>query len=84
MTSPLMLTVIGLDPSAADSNACTGTAMPIDLFNLECRSLPTRRLAQSLRGALDRRPYEQIIRRRLAAADSTPPATANEPWPLSP
>jgi hypothetical protein len=84
MTCPPMPAMIVLDPSAADSNACIGTALAINLSNRECRSVPPRRLTQSLRVALDRRPYEQIIRRLLAAANPTPPATANEPWPLSP
>ena len=35
MTGPLTLTVIGFGPSAADSNARTGTALPINLFHWE-------------------------------------------------
>jgi hypothetical protein len=37
MTFPLMPTIIVLGSSAADSNACTGTALPINLSHRECR-----------------------------------------------
>jgi hypothetical protein len=43
MTCPLTPTVIVLAPSAADSNACIGTALPINLSRLECRPFPPRR-----------------------------------------
>ena len=36
MTFPLTPTVIVLGLSPADSDACTGTALPINLSNLEC------------------------------------------------
>jgi hypothetical protein len=36
MTVPLTPTVIVLGPSAADSNARTGTALPINLSHREC------------------------------------------------
>jgi len=39
-------TVIVLALSPADSDACTGTARPINRFNLECRPFLPRRLAQ--------------------------------------
>jgi hypothetical protein len=43
MTLPLTPTVIVLGPSAADSNACTNTALPINLSNLQCRLFSPRR-----------------------------------------
>ena len=49
MTVPLTSTMIALGLGAADSNACTGTTLPINLSNLECRPFPSRRLTQSLR-----------------------------------
>jgi hypothetical protein len=48
MTFSLTPTVIVLGPSAADSNACTNTALPINLSNLQCRLFSPRRLTQSL------------------------------------
>jgi hypothetical protein len=59
MTLPLTPTVIVLGPSAADSNACTNTALPINLSNLQCRLFSPRRLTQSLHIALDRQPPMQ-------------------------
>jgi hypothetical protein len=56
MTAPLTPIVIVLGPTLADLNARTGTALPIDLSNLECRLFPSQRLTQSPRIALDRRP----------------------------
>jgi hypothetical protein len=55
MTFPLTPTVIALGLSPAGSNACTGTALPINLSNLECRPLLPRRLTQLCRIALDHR-----------------------------
>ena len=40
MTFPLAPTPIVLGLSPADSDACTGTALPINLSNLECRPVP--------------------------------------------
>jgi hypothetical protein len=37
MTVLLTSTVIVLGPSVADSNACTGTVLPINLSHRECR-----------------------------------------------
>jgi len=44
MTVPLTPTVIVLGPSAADSDARTGTALPINLSHRECRPLQSWRL----------------------------------------
>ncbi len=46
MTFPLTPTVIVLGLSPADSDACTGTALPIDLSDLECRPFLPPRLTQ--------------------------------------
>ena len=46
MTFPLTPTVIVLGLSPADSDACPGTALPINLSHLECRPFLPRRLAQ--------------------------------------
>src|SRR5262249_55946246 len=53
MTFPLTLTVIVLGLSPADSDACTGTARPINRSNLECTPFPPRRLTQLRRIVLD-------------------------------
>jgi hypothetical protein len=84
MMFPLTLTVIVLGPSAADSNACTDTALPINLSNLQCRLFSPRRLTQSRRIALDRRPPIQINHLPLGRAHPAPTSTANETLPLSP
>ena len=49
MIFPLTLTAIVLGSSAADSNACTGTALPINLSHQVCRPFQPRRLTQSRR-----------------------------------
>jgi hypothetical protein len=84
MTVPLTYTVIVLGPSAADSEARTGTARPINLSNLECNPFPPRRLTQSPRIALNRPPRARTNRLPLALANRAPTATAKEPLPLSP
>jgi len=84
MTCPLTLTVIGLGPSAADNNVCIGTALPINLSNLECRPFPPRRLTQSRPTALKRRSRAQTNCRLLAGANPAPTTTATGPWSLSP
>jgi hypothetical protein len=84
MTLPLTPTVIVLGPSAADSNACTGTALPINLSILECHQFPPRRLTQSPRIPFDRRPRTQTNCLPLARANTDPTSTANKPLPLSP
>ena len=52
MTVPLTSTIIMLGPRA-DSNACTGTALPINLSHRECHPFQLWRLTQSCRTALD-------------------------------
>jgi hypothetical protein len=84
MTVPLTPAVIVLGPSAADSNACTGTVLPINLSNQECRPFQPWRLTQSRRTARERRPCVQINRRPLADTNLAPTATAIELWSLSP
>jgi hypothetical protein len=84
MTVPLTPTVIVLGLSAADSNACTGIAQPINLSHRECRPFQPWTLTQSRRTALERRPRAQINRHPLAVANPAPTTTAREPWPLSP
>jgi hypothetical protein len=79
MTVLLRSTVIVLGPSAADSNACTGAALPINLSHRECRSFQQRwRLTQSRRTALNRRPRSQTNRLPLADANLAPTATATD------
>jgi hypothetical protein len=82
MIFPLTPTMLG--PTAADSNARTGTALPINLSNLQCRPFLPRRLTQSPRIALDRRPRLQTNRLALARANPDPTSATNEPLPLSP
>jgi hypothetical protein len=84
MIFPLTLTAIVLGSSAADSNACTGTALPINLSHQVCRPFQPRRLTQSRRTALKHRPRAQTNRLPLAGAGPAPTATATEPWPLFP
>ena len=84
MTVPLTPTVIVLGPSAADSDASTGTALLINLSLRECRPLQSCRLTQSRRAALERRPRAQTNRPPLAGANPASTATATEPWSLSP
>jgi hypothetical protein len=81
MTVPLTPTVIVLGLSAADSNACTGIAQPINLSHRECRPFQPWTLTQSRRTALERRPRN---RHPLAVANPAPTTTATELWPLSP
>lgn len=84
MTFPLTLTAIVLGSSAADSNACTGIALPLTLSNLQCRTFPPSSLTQSLRVSLDRWPRTQTNRLPLAGANPAPTSVANKQWPLSP
>jgi hypothetical protein len=79
MTVPLIPTVIGLGPSAADSNARTGTALPTNLSHRECRSFQSWRLTQSRRTALERRPRAQTNCLSLARANPGPTSTASKP-----
>ena len=84
MTILLTSTVIVLSPSAADSNACSGFALPINLSNRECRPFQTWRLTHSWRTTLEPPSRTQTNRLLLAAANPVSPATVREPWPLSP
>ena len=85
MTVLLRSTVIVLGPSAADSNACTGTALPINLSHRECRSFQQRwRLSAIAAHALNRRPRSQTNRLPPAAANPAPTATDHGLRPLSP
>jgi hypothetical protein len=84
MTVPPTPTVIVLGSSAAGSDACTGTALPINLSHGECRPSHTRRLMQSRRTALERRTRAQSNRLPLPGTDPAPTTTATEPRPLFP
>jgi hypothetical protein len=84
MTVPLIPTVIGLGPSAADSNARTGTALPINLSHRECRPFQPWRLTQSWHTALEHRQCAQTNRLPLAVAKPVPTLTISQPLPLSP
>lgn len=84
MTSPLTLTVRVLGPSAADSNTRTDTAMPINLSDLQWRSLPPSKSMQSSRKVLEYRPRGQTKHPPLAGATPAPITTITEPGPLSP
>jgi hypothetical protein len=84
MTVPLKPIAIVLGLSAADSNARTGTALPINLPHQQCRPFQPRRLTQSRRTPLERRPRAQTNRRPLAGANPAPTAIATQHWSLSP
>jgi hypothetical protein len=84
MTFPLTPTVIVLGLSPADSNACTGTALPINLSDLECRPFLPRRLTQLRRIALDHRFRAQTTCFPLARRNPGSTSTAEKPLPLSP
>ena len=84
MTFPLTPTVIVLGLSPADSDACTGTARPINLSNLEYRPFLPRRLTQLRRIALDHRSRAQTNRFPLARRNPSSTSNANKPLPLSP
>jgi len=68
MTVPLTPTMVVFGPIAAGSNACTGTALPINLSHRECRLFQPWRLTQSRRTPLKRRPRAQINRCPVAGA----------------
>src|ERR1700757_1840859 len=84
MTVPLTSTIIMLSPRAADSNACTGTALPINLCHRGYHPFQLWRLTQSWRTALEHRQCARINRLPLAAAKPTPTSIISEPLPLSP
>ena len=83
MTVPLTSTVIVLGPSAADSNACTGTTLPINLSHRECRPFQLWKLTQS-RAQLSSagRAHKQIAFR--SRRQPSPDRDRHEPLPLSP
>jgi hypothetical protein len=84
MTVPLTPTVIVPGLNAADRNACNGTALPINLSNLQCRPFPPRRSTPSRPEALGYRPRAQTNRLPLARPNEGPTSSANKPLPLSP
>ena len=84
MTFPLTPTMIVLGLSPADSDACAGTARPINRSNLECRPFLPRRLTQLRRIALDHRSRAQTTCFPLARRNPSSTSTANKPLPLSP
>ena len=84
MTVPLTSTIIMLGPRAADSNACTGTTLPINLSHREYQPFQLWRLTQSWRTALEHQQCARTNRLPLAAAKPAPTSTVSEPLPLSP
>jgi hypothetical protein len=84
MTFPLTLTVIVLGLSAADSDASTGTARPINRSNLQCRPFLSQRLTQLPRIDLDHRSREQTSRFPLERSNQDSTSSPNKPSPLSP
>lgn len=84
MTFPLTPTVIVLGLSFADSNACTATALLINLSDPECRPFLSRRLTQLRRIALDHRFRAQTTCFPLARRNPGSTSTAQKPLPLSP
>ena len=84
MTFPLTPTVIVLGLSPADGDACTGTALPINLSNLQCRPFLPRRLTQLRRIALDHRSRAQTTCFPLARRNPGSRSSAEKPLPLSP
>jgi hypothetical protein len=84
MTVPLTPTLMVPGLTAADRNACNGTALPINLSNLECRSFPTRRSTPPRREPLGHRPRAQTNRLPFALPNEGPVSSANKPLPLSP
>jgi len=84
MTVPLTSTIIMLGPRAADSNACTDTAMPINLSHREDHPFQLWRLTQSWRTALKHRQCAQANRLTLAVAKPVPTSFISQPLPLSP
>src|SRR5262249_45423517 len=71
MTLPLTLTAIVLALSPADSYASTGTARPINRFNLQCRPFLPRRLTHLRRIDLDHRSRAQTSRPPLERPTKT-------------
>src|SRR6266478_110298 len=86
MTFPLTLTVIVLGLSAADSDASTGTARPINRSNLQCRPFLPRRLTQLRRIDLDHRSRanKPISARTLQPRLNVKPQQAFATIPIAP
>jgi hypothetical protein len=84
MTFSLMLTVIVLSLSAADSDARTGPARPINRSNLQCRPFLPRRLTQLRHIALDHRSRAQTSRFPLERSNQDSTSSPNKPSPLFP
>jgi hypothetical protein len=84
MTFPLTPTLIVLGLSPADSDVCTGPALPINLSSVECQPFLPRRLTQLRRIALDHRPRAQTTRFPLARSNPGSTSSVNNPLPLSP
>jgi hypothetical protein len=84
MTVLLTPIAIVLGPSAADSNARTGTALPINLSHRECRPFQFGRLTQSRRHLSNTGRVRKQIAVHSPALTQPPTATATEPWSLSP
>src|SRR5262249_40862364 len=84
MNVPLTPTIIMLGLCAAESNACTGTALPINLSHRESHPFQLWRLTQSCRTALEHRQCARTNRLPLAATKPTPTSTISGPLPLSP
>jgi hypothetical protein len=84
MTFPLTPTLIVLGLSPVDSDACIGTALPINLSSPECRPFLPRRLTQLRRLALDHWSRAQTSRFPLARSNPGSTSNANKPLPLSP
>jgi hypothetical protein len=84
MTARQTPILIMLGSSTVDSDACTGTAFPINRHDPEYVPFPPRRLMQSLRIALDRQPRATTNCLPSVRADPAPTSTTNEPLPLSP
>src|SRR5262245_21813713 len=84
MIIPLTSTVIMHGTSAADSNACIGTALPINLSHRRHRPFQPWTLTQSRRTSPERRPCEQANGLPLARPTPGTSSNANDHLPLSP
>src|SRR6266511_3345761 len=78
MTVPLTSTIIMLSPRAADSNACTGTALPINLCHREYHPFQLWRLTQSWRTALE----QHDLSKHPQSSMATFPNSVAPVWPL--
>ena len=80
MTVPLTPTVIVLGLNAADRNACTGTALPINLSHRECGPFQPGSWTQSPRTLSS----ADINRHPRPPANPPPTTTPTKPRSLSP